>query len=199
MECISISHKTAGADLRQRFAFAEQEAEAFVRELTDRREIGQAVLLSTCNRTELYVQGETGSFGILEELLARKSEIDAERIRETARRYEGKSAVRHLFSVTCGMDSMVVGEDEILGQVRSAYLFSSERGRCGYELNAVFQGALACAKKIKTETMISKSSVSVATLACAELFRFEKQHKRRKKGSCRCFSLAEAGRWAEAC
>ena len=63
MECISISHKTAGADLRQRFAFAEQEAEAFVRELTDRREIGQAVLLSTCNRTELYVQGETGAAG----------------------------------------------------------------------------------------------------------------------------------------
>ena len=94
MECISISHKTAGADLRQRFAFAEQEAEAFVRELTDRREIGQAVLLSTCNRTELYVQGETGSFGILEELLARKSEIDAERIRETAHRYEARAPVR---------------------------------------------------------------------------------------------------------
>ncbi|HJA31813.1 MAG TPA: glutamyl-tRNA reductase [Candidatus Eisenbergiella pullicola] len=177
MECISISHKTAGADLRQRFAFAEQEAEAFVRELTDRREIGQAVLLSTCNRTELYVQGETGSFGILEELLARKSEIDAERIRETARRYEGKSAVRHLFSVTCGMDSMVVGEDEILGQVRNAYQRSANCAAAGYEIHAVFQAALACAKRIKTETMISKTSVSVATLAAAEVFHFRPGEK----------------------
>lgn len=170
MECISISHKTAGAGLRQRFAFSGQEAEAFVKGLMEREEIGQAVLLSTCNRTELYVQGRPGAFGLLEELLAARAGLDAESIRETARRYEGKGAVRHLFSVTCGIDSMVVGEDEILGQVRDAYGRSVACGAAGYEVHAIFQAALACAKRIKTETGLSRSSVSVATLAAAEVF-----------------------------
>ena len=76
------------------------------------------------------------------------------------------------------MDSMVLGEDEILGQVRQAYLFSCEEHRTGYELNTAFQGALACAKKIKTETDISKSSVSIATLVSNEVFRTENAIKR---------------------
>ena len=172
MECISISHKTAGAQLRQRFAFSPKEAEEYVKKLADRPEKIRAVLLSTCNRTEIYVQGQAGSFSILEELLAEKSGTDPERIRETVRRYEGKSAIRHLFWVTCGMDSMVLGEDEILGQVRNAYQLCVACQAAGYEIHAVFQAALACAKRIKTETMISKASVSVATLAAAEVFHF---------------------------
>ena len=83
--------------------------------------------------------------------------------------------------------------------------FLQKGGRCGYELNAVFQGALACAKKIKTETLLSKTSVSVATLACAEIFGLKSSEAERRtvririRGSFRCCSSAAAGRWAEAC
>ena len=86
MECISISHKTAGAGLRQRFAFSGQEAEAFVKGLMEREEIGQAVLLSTCHRTGLYVQGRPGVFGLREELLAAGAGLGAGSPRGTARR-----------------------------------------------------------------------------------------------------------------
>ena len=172
MECISISFRSTPEETRKRFAFPAGETGIEEREEFLER-AGEAVLLSTCNRTEVYAAGE-GSFGRLEELLSEKSGMADTEVKRIARRFAGEKACAHLYRVACGMDSMVVGEDEILGQVRTAYLFSAERGLCGYELNAVFQGALACAKKIKTETLLSKTSVSVATLACAEIFRFAK-------------------------
>ncbi|HIV91591.1 MAG TPA: hypothetical protein H9744_07940 [Candidatus Eisenbergiella stercoravium] len=172
MECISISFRSAPEETRKRFAFPAGETGIKEREAFLER-VGEAVLLSTCNRTEVYAAGE-GSFGRLEALLSEKSGMAVTEVKRIARRFAREKACAHLYRVACGMDSMVVGEDEILGQVRTAYLFSAERGLCGYELNAVFQGALACAKKIKTETLLSKTSVSVATLACAEIFRFAK-------------------------
>lgn len=192
MECISISFRSAPEEIRKRFAFPAGEAGTGEREAFLEK-AGKAVLLSTCNRTEVYAAG-TGSLERLEELLAEKSGMEVTQVRRIARRFSGEKACAHLYRVACGMDSMVVGEDEILGQVRSAYLFSAERGRCGYELNAVFQGSLACAKKIKKETMISKSSVSVATLACAEIFRFEKQHKETEEGKLQVLLIGGSGR-----
>lgn len=91
--------------------------------------------------------------------------------------FEGKAAIRHLFRVTGGFESMVVGEDEILGQVKTAYFFSKERGFTGYELNIVFQSAVKDAKRIKTETLISKSSVSVASLAASYCKNFKPGRK----------------------
>lgn len=167
MECISISFRSAAQEMRGRLAFSKEEAEAFV------EAAGCAVLLSTCNRTEVYIAGEGTDFTLPERLLSEKSGIAATRLREISRRFSGKKATEHLYRVTCGMDSMVVGEDEILGQVREAYLRSCSLGKTGYELNAVFQGALACAKKIKTQTDISKASASIATLASAEVFHFQ--------------------------
>lgn len=110
----------------------------------------QAVVLNTCNRTEIYVTGGENSFSLLERLLADKSGMEETQLRRISRRFQGKKALEHLYRVTCGMDSMVLGEDEILGQMRQAYLFSCKEGKPGYELNTAFQGALACAKKIKT-------------------------------------------------
>lgn len=171
MECISISYKTAEAGERARFSFSREAAELFLKKLKDQTFIEQCVLLSTCNRTEIYVQGEQNCFGQLEELLSAAAGMDVETVRVLVRCYQGKKAVRHLFLVTCGMDSMVIGEDEILGQVRTAYMRSVQAELTGYELNTVFQAALACAKRIKTETKLSKTSVSVATLAAGEVFR----------------------------
>lgn len=171
MECISISHKTAQAGKRQQFSFDEKGAEHFLKKLMKQDFVEQCVLLSTCNRTEVYVQGAQNVFGQLEELLAGAADREVDEVRSIVRCYQGKKAIRHLFKVACGMESMVIGEDEILGQVRNAYIRSADAGYTGYELNTVFQAALACAKRIKTETKLSKTSVSIATLAAHEVFR----------------------------
>lgn len=167
MECISISFKSAPEEIRRIFVFTLEEK----KQLLEQAE--QAVLLATCNRTEIYATGKESLFPVLERLLAEKSGMEETELRRIAKRFQGKKALEHLYRVTCGMDSMVLGEDEILGQVRQAYLFSCEEHRTGYELNTAFQGALACAKKIKTETDISKASVSIATLVSNEVFRTE--------------------------
>ena len=165
MECISISFKSAPEEVRKCFVFSEEEKRKIL------EQTGQAVVLNTCNRTEIYVTGGENSFSLLERLLADKSGMEETQLRRISRRFQGKKALEHLYRVTCGMDSMVLGEDEILGQMRQAYLFSCKEGKPGYELNTAFQGALACAKKIKTETEISKASVSIATLVSNEVFK----------------------------
>lgn len=171
MECISISYKTAEAGERAHFSFSPEGTASFLKKLMDQAFVEQCVLLSTCNRTEIYVQGEQNCFTRLEELLAAAAGMDVDSVRVLVRCYQGKKAVRHLFRVACGIDSMVIGEDEILGQVRTAYMRSADAGCTGYELNTVFQAALACAKRIKTETKLSRTSVSIATLAANEVFR----------------------------
>lgn len=171
MECISISYKTAKAGKRQQFSFDEEKAAHFLKKLMNQKFVEQCVLLSTCNRTEIYMQGEANAFSALEELLAKETDAAVDEVRMMVRCYQGKKAIRHLFKVACGIDSMVIGEDEILGQVRNAYMRSAEAGYTGYELNTIFQAALACAKKIKTQTALSRTSVSIATLVANEVFR----------------------------
>ena len=170
MECISISFKSAPEEVRKCFVFSDEEKRKIL------EQTGQAVVLNTCNRTEIYVTGGENR------LLADKSGMEETQLRRISRRFQGKKALEHLYRVTCGMDSMVLGEDEILGQMRQAYLFSCKEGKPGYELNTAFQGALACAKKIKTETEISKASVSIATLVSNEVFKAESGPGRTEKG-----------------
>ena len=170
MECISINHKTAKSLDRQRCFVPKEKTENYLSEIKNLDRVEQCVILSTCNRTEIYVQGEENCFQGLEEVMARAAGGDGQWMKSLVRRYQGRTAIQHLFRVVCGMESMVIGEDEILGQARDAYLFSKELGYTGYELNSVFQAALACAKRVKTETMISKTTVSVATLAANEVF-----------------------------
>lgn len=177
MECISISHKTAVSGVRERFYVPKDEVGDFLRKLRAAAGVEECVLLSTCNRTEIYVQGEGNSFRGLEEVLAEASGCAGEQIRNLIRRYQGRNALHHLFRVVCGMESMVIGEDEILGQVRDAYCYAKDAGYTGYELNSVFQAALACAKRVKTETMISKTAVSVATLAVNEVIHLPMANK----------------------
>lgn len=177
MECISISHKTAESARRQRCCIPGEKAEDFRREVLAVAGVEECVTLSTCNRTEVYVSGEGNRFRELEAVLARAAGCEEEWLKGLVRRYQGQRALHHLFRVACGMESMVIGEDEILGQVRDAYVRAKEAGMTGYELNCVFQAALSCAKRVKTETMLSKTSVSVATLAANEVFRLSLSHK----------------------
>ena len=156
MKALSISFRGADINIRDRLVFTPE-----IR-LRLRERIG-GVVLCTCCRTELYFSGDVGA---AIRALSEFSGIDTARY---VRVYEGEDAIKHLFRVACGLDSAIIGEDEILRQVKEAY---SEAGDAGTELNTAFQAAIACAKRIKTETQLSNTPVSAATIAANEAARF---------------------------
>lgn len=156
--CVSINYKLCGEGFRRRFAFGAEEKRELICELSS----FEPVLLCTCNRTELYFFGNAKKGA---EILSRFSGVGAAELNPKLMIFSGRTAIDHLFGVTCGIDSMVIGEDEILGQVKKAYAFSAEHIILSSESNMIFQAAIATAKRIKTETELSKTSVSTATLA----------------------------------
>lgn len=162
MYCISINYKKAGLEIRKKLAFSRDRQEDFLKALL-KNKICQGVIISTCNRTEVYFCGN--EIQTVLDLLSEFSYIPSSELSSYVMSFKEQAAVRHLFKVACGIDSMVVGEDEILGQTKTAYALAADVGTTGYEMNIVFQRAIACAKKIKTETALSRSSVSTATLA----------------------------------
>lgn len=159
MYCVSVSHRLADISIRGRLAFSDNEKTAFTRLVKADTNI---VILSTCNRIELY--SDKGSVEYIMDRLCGFKNISAAELKNYVNIFEGNSAIRHLYRVACGMDSMILGEDEILGQVKDAYYFANGISDVGYELHTIFRGAITCAKKIKTDTFISKTSVSVGTL-----------------------------------
>ena len=163
MQCISINYRHVGEDIRSVFAFPAEVQQHISDRLTDRCGIREIVVLCTCNRTELYFCG--GSAEDVFEMLAECSGMETGAIKDFAMLFCGRSATVHLFRVSCGVESMVIGEDEILRQVRQAYRNACTWGTVHHELHVRFQAAFACAKKIKTETALSNVSVSTATLA----------------------------------
>lgn len=175
MYCMSVSHKKASVNIRERFAFSEEEKVEFVERLMKKEAVTGVVVLCTCNRSEIYVSGTKQAIGELQREAADFKGIRLEELLKYLNIYSGESAIGHLFKVTCGFDSMVLGEDEILGQVKSAYEISKNQGAVDYEMNVLFQRAFACAKRIKTDTNLSRTPLSIATLVANEVFRFEKE------------------------
>ena len=167
MFCISINHKNTPADVRERFAFTTKGQRQFTERL--KAEVGGCVVLSTCNRMEIYF---TDKYEQVEKLLANDREVPVGLIRRYSMNYEGFQCMLHLCRVTCGMDSMVLGEVEIIHQVKSAYLMAKELGACDGELNIAFQGALATAKMVATESDTTRLPVSVGTLSAREAVNF---------------------------
>ena len=147
MQCISICFKNTPEKIRNRFAFTNSEKELFISELNKLLKNPKCIILSTCNRCEIYVENPKNVFSILENLLKEKTKLSVSEIRKFAKYYEDKSAIEHIFKVTCGLDSMIIGENEILSQVKSAYFDSLNNKRTSYELNTIFLNALSCAKK----------------------------------------------------
>jgi glutamyl-tRNA reductase len=170
--CISISYKSADVELRKKLAFDKSACKKISDELKLLDTNCQCVVLCTCNRTELYYCGEKSLQSKALAVLANYAEISESLLSKHILFFCGDNAIFHLFKVACGIDSMVIGEDEILGQAKTAYLSAMENGTVSYELNMIFQSAFACAKKIKTETALSKTSVSVTTLASNETAKF---------------------------
>ena len=149
MNCISINYKKANARIRGAFAFDINKQKNFLSEIAKNHE-ACGVILCTCNRTEVYFCG-CDEEKILS-LLSKYSGTDTQIIKQTAMFFCGEKALSHLFCVCCGVDSMVIGEDEILSQTKNAYQNSLRSGNVNSEINIIFQSAFACAKKIKTQT-----------------------------------------------
>ena len=181
MFCISVSFKKTPANVRQRFAFSKEEAKVFLDKLIKEQWITGGVIVSTCNRSECYFTGSRAYLSKIENWFAGYKKIDREWMKQYCLYYSGKRAIQHLYKVAAGLDSMVLGEDEILRQVKEAYLFAKEQGFVNSELNIIFQGAFNCAKQTKSETAISNTPVSIGTLTANMVETYLKEKKLPKK------------------
>jgi glutamyl-tRNA reductase len=166
---LGVSHKTAPVSLRERVALPEGRAVEFLRELTAAGELLEAVALSTCNRTEVYlvatdaVEAETRALG----MLARQAGIRPTELADPIYSLRNCDAARHLFRVASGLDSMIVGEVEVQGQVKRAYEAALAAKVTGPLLNRLFGAALSTGKRARSETRLSESRVSVPSVAVA--------------------------------
>jgi len=164
---LGISHKTAPVALRERLAFSEREASEFELQATATAEVHEAVVISTCNRTEVYlvvgdpVRAESDVLG----LLARRAEIRPTELAEAIYSPRNCDAARQLYRVTAGLESMILGEAEIQGQVRRAHETAMRSGCTGALSNRLFAAALTTGKRVRSETGIGSSRVSVPSVA----------------------------------
>ena len=163
MHCISVTYKKAPVDVREKFAWSNREIDRLQNEQAVLDSEYGMVVLSTCNRSEIYFSSDIG-MEKMRSLVKSYKDVSDELYNEFADEYLDEAAAKHLFVVTCGMDSMVLGEDEVQRQVKDAYQFAHELGKTGLEMNMLFQGALRCSRKIKAETEIKYLPVSVGTL-----------------------------------
>jgi glutamyl-tRNA reductase len=164
---IGLSHRSSPVTVRERFAFAEARIPATLQLLRDQGIADEAVILSTCNRVEIYAATAlepNAAFAELKHFLVTCHGYRDPLTDEIYALGEPQS-VQHLFKVACGLDSMVLGETEILGQLKRAYDLSLKHRHTGSRLNKVFQRAFNVAKHIRTETSIQRGSISVASVA----------------------------------
>jgi glutamyl-tRNA reductase len=161
-----MSHRSAPIEVRERVAFPPCAGRSFLRRLKDEGVVSEAVLLSTCNRTEVYAVAEDeGARGRVLDLLAEDRGVERASLEQDTYWLTDAEAVRHLYKVASSLDSMVVGEGQILGQVREAYRAATEEHCAGQILNRLFHTSLRVGKKVRTETGIGDSSLSVPRVA----------------------------------
>jgi glutamyl-tRNA reductase len=171
---VGVSHRTAPLALRERVELNERRAAALLASLTEHTGIDEAALLSTCNRTELYLTASDAGRAerVVTAELAGAGGMRCEQLGGAIRTLRGTEAARHLFRVAAGLDSMILGEAEIQGQVRRSYELALSVGTSGPIINRLFQDALRAGKRVRTETSISRGRASVASVA-VELARRE--------------------------
>ncbi|MDX6582690.1 MAG: glutamyl-tRNA reductase [Solirubrobacterales bacterium] len=164
---LGVSHKTAPLELRERMALTEGRAVGVLGELAERDEILEAAAISTCNRTELYLYAadKVGAEAIALGLLSREAKTQPTDLVGHLYSLQGAAAAEQLFRVTSGLDSMIIGEAEIQGQVKRAYELALVEGATGPVLNRLFRAALAAGKRARSETAISERSMSIPSVA----------------------------------
>jgi glutamyl-tRNA reductase len=172
MQIIGCSHHTSTVEIRERLAFNPDQAKSALSRLRDRFPECEAVLLSTCNRVEVYTASENPntcpSHHDLVEFLAEFHGLEAVDIFDELFERTGEDAVRHLFTVAASLDSMVVGEAQILSQVKQAYEMAGAISSTGPLTHAAFQAAIRVAKRVATDTRINEKRVSIPSVAVAD-------------------------------
>lgn len=169
---VGVNHQTAPVEIRDRFAFDADTWPSTVRSLIEERRIEEGVVLSTCNRSEVYASVAEGTSGqdTLVRFVCNDRSISPEEMAPYLYRLAGREAFCHLFRVAAGLNSMVVGEQQVLGQVQDAFSIAREEHLTGAVLNKLLLGAIGTGKRVRTETAISEGAVSVS-FAAVELAR----------------------------
>jgi glutamyl-tRNA reductase len=163
---VGLNHRTAPVEVRERVSFTAEQARRAAEELRARGILEETLVLSTCNRSEVYGVPPESSHECapgLSTFLSEFHSVRADILSVSLYHHYDHEAVRHLFRVAAGLDSMLLGEAEILGQVREAYRFAHEQGATGPVLNRLFQGALEVGKRVRTETELGTRPMSVAS------------------------------------
>lgn len=160
---IGINHKTATVDLREKVAFSPDKIHDAMKSLASQTKTGEAVIISTCNRTELYCNN--GEVQDVIKWLEDYHQLSHEDVLPCLYQYRGQEAVRHLMRVSAGLDSLILGEPQILGQVKQSFVKAKEAGTVAVTMDRLFQNTFSVAKKVRTETEIGAAAVSVAFAA----------------------------------
>ncbi len=167
-----VNHKTAPVEIREKVAFAPDQLSGALHDLVERDGLREAAILSTCNRTELYCGTEEDGADtpehyrkVLLQWFCSYHGLDIEQVKPYIYLYPDQSAVRQIMRVASGLDSLVLGEPQILGQMKQAYLTAHRAGTIGSHLNRLFQHTFSVAKRVRTDTAIGASPVSVAFAA----------------------------------
>ena len=164
LRILGLNHNTASVEIREQVVFSGQEIGRALTRVRDIEGVDEAVLLSTCNRTEFYVMSDDGGQRRLNDWLHDERNLDPS-FAQSIFSMQQDDAIRHIFRVACGLDSMVLGEPQILGQLKDAYREAQQSGTVGKQLSRLFQHTFSVAKKVRTDTKIGSSPVSVAYAA----------------------------------
>jgi glutamyl-tRNA reductase len=164
---VGMSHRTAPTELLELASIPAADLGKLLRDLVDSEQVSEGVVLSTCNRVEVYVDVLTFHGGVAEvsDLLARACGVPLDELTPHLSVHHEARAVQHLFSVACGLDSMLVGEAQILGQVRTAFRTAEGEGAVGRVLGDLFRAALRVGKRVRTETAIDGAGASLVSVA----------------------------------
>jgi glutamyl-tRNA reductase len=167
---VGTSHHVAPIEFREKLAFSEEQLIEFLQQLRESDQVQEAVILSTCNRVEVYalansVRNADAAAKMLVEFLARYHQVSVESLKKGCYLHKNLETIRHLFRVISSLDSMVVGESQILGQVKTAYDLSRSAGGVAAILNRLFTKAFSVGKRIRSETTITSGAVSISYAA----------------------------------
>ena len=162
---VGLNHETAPVAVREALAFPKEGLPEALARVREEAGLGEAVILSTCNRVEIYGRSPEASLDAVAAFLARYHSREVAEIAPYLYRLEGEAAVRHAFRVAASLDSMVMGEPQILGQVKDAYEAAERAGSLGSVLNALRNRSIGAAKRARTETAIGRNAVSVSHVA----------------------------------
>ncbi len=160
-----INHKTAPVDIREKVSFAPERIPQALKDLTSSNEVEEAAILSTCNRTEIYCGMKSYNENGIVDWLSDFHCLESSKVKPYTYIHPDQNAVRHMLRVASGLDSLVLGEPQILGQMKTAFSAANEAGTTGKILNRLFQHTFKSAKQVRTDTAIGSSPVSVAFAA----------------------------------